>query len=79
MRALREMAYAAFGDRCPHVDVYDGDTAKVIIVLQPVHASNIQTCLIRLAIAICSATVTILRHGTRKPNLYPKPMGVPLI
>ena len=30
MRALREMCFAAFGDKCPHVDVYDGDTAKVI-------------------------------------------------
>ena len=28
LRALREMCFAAFGDKCPHVDVYDGDTAQ---------------------------------------------------
>ena len=29
LRALRELCEATFGERAPHVDIYDGDTAKV--------------------------------------------------
>ena len=29
LRALRLLCTAAFGDMAPHIDVYDGDTAKV--------------------------------------------------
>lgn len=30
LRALRQMCAAAFGDDAPHVEVYDGDTVRVI-------------------------------------------------
>ena len=29
LRALRELCEATFGEHAPHVDIYDGDTAKV--------------------------------------------------
>ena len=29
LRALRSLCTAAFGAECPHIEVYDGDTAKV--------------------------------------------------
>ena len=30
LRALRHMCAAAFGDDAPHVEVYDGDTIRVL-------------------------------------------------
>lgn len=33
LRALRELCNTVFGEAAPHVDVYDGDTAKVRLLL----------------------------------------------
>lgn len=44
LRALRQMCAAAFGDDAPHVEVYDGDTTRVIPPLHLFGMLPLRTC-----------------------------------